>query len=303
MKTRIATLVVLIGLGGVFWVTTEAIAPTKAWADTARRVDLSLDRQPNETYESLVRRAETAATAAAQSSFNQDAGVADVSVMVVAQNQGAIAPVLSLQVSRTEWDSRPDTQRWGRYFSNAKVLLKFENVATKTDAQAGTANPATTFGGSTNSYPRQSGANRFNSNGYPGQTGNTNSTFNRGRPTSGIFGPANLRERNNGYPGQAGTAIPSTSGQPTNSYPGQSGIPNTIIPSQTPAPGSGMTPQPAVAAPGTNLGNPQTTTQPNNSIPGVPSTTVPGNLLPTPVAPQPSSGSTLTNPASTSFPR
>ncbi len=303
MKTRIATLVVLIGLGGVFWVTTEAIAPTIAQAYTAR-VDLSLDRQPNETYESLVRRAETAATQAAQSSFNQDTGVADVAVMVVAQNQGAIAPVLSLQVSRTQWDSRPDTQRWGRYFSNAKVLLKFENVATTTPAQAGTANPATTFGGATNSYPRQSGANRFNSYGYPGQAGTTNPGFNRGRPTSGIFGPANLRERNNGYPGQAGTAIPSTSGQPTNSYPGSSGIPNTIIPSQTPAPGSGMTPQPAVAAPATNLGNPQTTTQPNNSIPGVPSTsTVPANLLPTPVAPQPSSGSAITNPASTSFPR
>jgi len=269
MQTRIVTVAVLMGLGGVFWVTTEALRPTIAQAYTAR-VDLSLDRQSNESYESLVRRAETAATTAAQSSFNQDTGVADVSVTIVAQNQGAIAPILSLQVSRNQWYSSPEPQRWAKYFNNAKVLLQFENIAKKTPTQVGTTNPTTTFGGAANSYPNQLGANRVNG-------------INRGRSTSGIFGPNNARERVNGFPGQAGT-VPSTSGQPNNSYPGQVGNPNSIIP-QTPAPGSGMAPQPAVAAPVTNLGNTQTTTQQNNSIPGVTSTQTPTNVLPTPAAP------------------
>ena len=145
-KTRMATLVVLLELGGGCWVTTEVLAPQIAQAYTAN-VDLSLDRQPNETYEGLVRRAEAAATAAAQTSFGNNIQVTDVAVTIVAQNQGAIAPVLSLQVSRTQWQDRPDPQRWAKYFTNAKALLRFEGVATTTPGQTGAANPTTTPGG------------------------------------------------------------------------------------------------------------------------------------------------------------
>lgn len=141
-KTRIVPIVVLLGLGGGFWVTNEAFAPQIAQAYTDR-VELTLDRQPNETYETLVDRAEKAARSAAQASFGRDTKVTDVSIVIVGQNQGAIAPILSLKVSRAQWRSRPDAQHWATYFTTAQFLLRFKDVATTTDDQPGNYNPAT----------------------------------------------------------------------------------------------------------------------------------------------------------------
>lgn len=135
-KTPMATLVVLLGFGGG-WVTTEVIAPQIALADT-ERVEISLERQPNETYQTMLSRAEAATLSAVQQSFNQDIMLTDVSVMIIGQNQGAIAPVLSMDVSRDQWLSNPDIQRWVTYFTTARSLLGFEGVATTT---AGSSTP------------------------------------------------------------------------------------------------------------------------------------------------------------------
>lgn len=140
-KTPMAILVLLLGLGGGFWLTTEANTPKVAQAETPS-IDLSIVRQPDETYETLLSRSEAAARAAVQKNFDQDINLKDVSVMVVAQNQGAIAPVLSMEVSRDQWLSNPDVQRWVIYFTTARSLLGFEGVTTTT-AGSGTATPNT----------------------------------------------------------------------------------------------------------------------------------------------------------------
>jgi len=107
------------------WLTTEAIAPQIAQAYTAR-VDLLIDSLPEESYETLLRRAEAAARATTQRSFDQDILVTEVSVIISAQNQGAIAPILSLEVSRPQWRKRPDPQIWTIYFQTARYLLLFD---------------------------------------------------------------------------------------------------------------------------------------------------------------------------------
>lgn len=139
-KTPMASLVVLLGLGGG-WVTTAVIAPQIALADT-ERVEISLERQPNETYQAMLNRAEVAALSAVQQSFDQDILLTNVSVMIIGQNRGAIAPVLSMDVSRNQWLRNPDVQHWVRYFTTARSLLGFEGVATTT-AGSGTATPST----------------------------------------------------------------------------------------------------------------------------------------------------------------
>ncbi len=314
-KTRIATLVVLLELGGGCWITTEVLAPQIAQAYTDS-VDLSLDRQPNETYEGLVHRAEAAATAAAQASFGNNIQVTDVAVMIVAQNQGAIAPVLSLQVSRTQWQNRPDPQRWAKYFTNAKALLRFEGVATTTTGQTGAANPTITPGGTTNSYSGQTGTSNSSIrrgrslNRYPSQTGQT------GNGTPPFNSPFVPRIPGNIYPGQAGTtgnqiapgqpaniypggqsgttANPIAPGQPSNIvYPGQAGNANPVTPSQSPSPGSGLIPQAPVSAPVLTPGNTPTSTRQNTSSPGLPSISTPANVLPTPLAPPGTGGTTI----------
>jgi hypothetical protein len=138
-KIRIVPIVVLLFSGVSAWIACEAIAPQIVKAYTAR-VDLAIDRLPEENYETILRRAEAAARAGAQRSFDQDILVTDVSVIVSVQSLGAIAPVLALEVTRPQWRNRPDTQRWATYFKTARSLLFFEqNLATPNPGQ----NPAT----------------------------------------------------------------------------------------------------------------------------------------------------------------
>jgi hypothetical protein len=117
---RVCAIALLLsaGLYGV-----GAIAPQVVQAYVAR-VDLGVDRLPNEGYDSMVRRAELIARAAAQRTFDKDILTSEVSVIVVGRNAGAEAPILMLTVTREQWRSRPDTQRWATYYRNSAGLLR-----------------------------------------------------------------------------------------------------------------------------------------------------------------------------------
>ncbi|MCP6759059.1 MAG: hypothetical protein NHB32_09895 [Fischerella sp. CENA71] len=132
-RIRIAQAVVLLGTATPIWLATSAIAPQIVRAYTAR-VDLSIDRLPEENYETLLQRAEAAARAAAQRSFDQDILVTDVSIFISVQNNGAIAPVLELAVTRPQWRNRPDPRRWAKYFKAARSLLYFGENSTNPTA-------------------------------------------------------------------------------------------------------------------------------------------------------------------------
>lgn len=140
-KIRIASAVFLLGTSVPLWVVTETIAPQIVQAYTAR-VDLSIDRLPEENYETMLRRAEAAARAATQRSFDQDILVTDVSIIVSVQNYGAIAPVLELGVTRSQWRNRPDPQRWATYFKTAQTLLFFGQTTTPPSSPVPTPTPA-----------------------------------------------------------------------------------------------------------------------------------------------------------------
>ncbi|AFY43532.1 hypothetical protein [Nostoc sp. PCC 7107] len=128
-KIRIFPLIFLLFSSLPVWIVTEVISPQIVRAYTAR-VDLIIDRLPDESYETTLRRAEATARAAAQRSFDQDILATDVSIIVSVQSYGAIAPILALEVSRPQWRSRPDAQRWATYFKTARSLLFFEKTPT-----------------------------------------------------------------------------------------------------------------------------------------------------------------------------
>lgn len=118
------SLVAVLGFTGINLLGTEALMPQSVHAYTAR-LNISVSRQQNESYRSFVRRAEAVARAAAQRSFDRDILVTDVAVTIVGQNNGSIAPILDLKVSRQNWRSRPDTPRWATYFPDTQTLLGF----------------------------------------------------------------------------------------------------------------------------------------------------------------------------------
>ena len=128
-----ASIVAILGLASVSWLSITAIAPQTAQAYTAR-IEVSLTRQTDESYENLLRRAEAVARAAAQRSFDGDILVTEVSVTISGQNGGAIAPILLLEVSRSNWKRRPDTQFWATYFPNTEILLGFTELETEVDS-------------------------------------------------------------------------------------------------------------------------------------------------------------------------
>ena len=128
------SLLILLGGTSISWLSTAAIAPQVAIAYTAR-VDISLKSQTGETYQSFLRRAEAVARAGAQRSFDGDILVTDVAITIIAEHNGAIAPVLLLAVSRQNWQSRPDPQYWATYFPGTELLLGFEQPVSPPIAQ------------------------------------------------------------------------------------------------------------------------------------------------------------------------
>lgn len=134
--SRLLSILTAVGLASGAWLVQSAIAPSVVQAYTAR-VDVTLDRQPGESYTALLRRAEAAARAAAQRSFDRDILTSQVTVVVAAQNDGLVVPVLSLDVSRPQWKSRPDPQRWSTYFRTSQALLRLDNAAQADGAAPG----------------------------------------------------------------------------------------------------------------------------------------------------------------------
>lgn len=125
-RVTAASLAVLLGVAGSFCLVEATIAPQLVQAYETR-VDVGLDRRANETYSMMVRRAEQIARAAAQRSFDRDILISQVSVIVIGRNQGAEAPILTLDVSRVQWRNRPDARRWATYYKTASFLLGFDD--------------------------------------------------------------------------------------------------------------------------------------------------------------------------------
>lgn len=122
------SMVILFGFTGSLYLVQEAIAPQIVQAYT-QRINISLIRQPNESYDTISRRAESVARAAVQRSFDSDILVTDALITITAENNGLMAPILSVTVSRSQWQQHPDIQRWARYYPNTRSLLDFDGVA------------------------------------------------------------------------------------------------------------------------------------------------------------------------------
>ena len=115
-------LALLLGLSGLTWVGQALISPPAAVAYTSR-VSLFLVREQNESYESLVRRAQITARAGVQRSFDADVLVTEAIVVVVGESQGVSVPILTVEVTRNQWRNLPDVTYWARYYGTASALL------------------------------------------------------------------------------------------------------------------------------------------------------------------------------------
>jgi hypothetical protein len=116
-------LATLIGSTGTLWLTEALIMPKLAYAYTAR-LELFLTRDRNESYETLIRRAELAARTGAQRSFDQDLLISEVNITVTAESEGVAVPLLTLSVDRNQWRNYPETRYWATYYRMARAFLE-----------------------------------------------------------------------------------------------------------------------------------------------------------------------------------
>ncbi|MDB9311511.1 hypothetical protein PN462_00245 [Spirulina sp. CS-785/01] len=120
------------GLGGVLGIavlvtpfTIQMVAPPSVSANTARQ-SIQLYRRGDESYKTLVQRAQIVARAAVQRQFDSDIVITRVQVNVMGKNNGIIAPILRLEVSRPQWQRQPDVNLWSTYYPISASFLGFE---------------------------------------------------------------------------------------------------------------------------------------------------------------------------------
>lgn len=116
-------LAILLGTSGALWLAEALIMPKASHAYTSR-LNLFLTLEQDEPYSSLLRRANMAARAGAQRSFDLDLLITEVVINVTGENSDGVAvPLLSLRVSRQEWSQQPVTEYWATYYRGAPDLL------------------------------------------------------------------------------------------------------------------------------------------------------------------------------------
>ena len=91
------------------------------------RQDIRLTRQAGESYRSFLRRSEVIARAAIQRHFDRNVQAKPIVVYLVGLHHGNEAPVMSVEVSRDQWQRHPDAKRWATYYRMSKILLGFGN--------------------------------------------------------------------------------------------------------------------------------------------------------------------------------
>jgi hypothetical protein len=118
---KILSVLSLIGSLGTFVPLT--IIPVVAQAQT-KPVELRLNAQ-NQNFKTLIQQAEAVAKNTIEQSFLENPNLTAVSLTVIGEHNGTVAPILSTNVSRLNWQQKPTIQAWSQYFTASEILLGF----------------------------------------------------------------------------------------------------------------------------------------------------------------------------------
>jgi hypothetical protein len=112
-----------IGSLGALVVLSMALS-APAWAEP-KQISILLSSQGSQDFESLIQEAESVAGNFIQQVFAESPEITEVSVTIVGEHNGQQVPLLSSNVSRSNWQIKPNVQVWSRYFGTAESLLGF----------------------------------------------------------------------------------------------------------------------------------------------------------------------------------
>lgn len=106
----------------VGWAIAGAIAQPVA---AQSQLHITLDAPSSSDFRSLMQQAELAAQGLIQQAFAATPTDSYVSVMVLGDYNGQVAPLLMVTVARDQWQQDRSLAEWTRYFRDSAVLLGY----------------------------------------------------------------------------------------------------------------------------------------------------------------------------------
>jgi hypothetical protein len=104
---------------------------------------LILNSNTSKSFESLIQQAEDLAEQSIKEEFTINPEANKISILISAERNGQIVPVLRSKVSRSQWQRDSRIRRWTRYFDNSGILLGFYNPSSvSSPASQSTSTPA-----------------------------------------------------------------------------------------------------------------------------------------------------------------
>jgi hypothetical protein len=102
-----------------------AIAPLAAQTVQVNQVNIAIAPQPQESFARLVQRGEKLAAQTLNTRFKAKNSPSNLRVTVMGENNGMVAPLLSIAISRQAWLGQPVATRWATYYPDSQRLLGF----------------------------------------------------------------------------------------------------------------------------------------------------------------------------------
>lgn len=121
----------------IFWGSLSSIllVPSLVWSQVTQ-IPLTLYRQPNEEFNTFVRRATALTTETLKQGFESHQNLNQLRVVVMGVNNGDVAPLLAVTMSREQWRSAGNASPYISYFPDSQALLNFQGPPPPTEANS-----------------------------------------------------------------------------------------------------------------------------------------------------------------------
>ncbi|MFM7576784.1 MAG: hypothetical protein ACKO5Q_07590, partial [Microcystaceae cyanobacterium] len=109
--------------------------PSLVWSQVTQ-IPLTLYRQPNEEFNAFVQRARVLTTETLKQRFERDQDLNQLRVVVMGVNNGDVALLLAVTMSREQWRSAGNASPYISYFPDSQALLNFQGPPLPTEANS-----------------------------------------------------------------------------------------------------------------------------------------------------------------------
>ncbi len=118
-RSALSSLLILTSLG-------VTISPVLA---ETNQLVLTIDSATLPSFNALIKSGESLTQSAIERTFAANPKTTNISVQVSSTRYGQEAPLMFVNVSRSQWRQQPNVRIWARYFGTSTVLLGFKQYS------------------------------------------------------------------------------------------------------------------------------------------------------------------------------